>query len=137
MTVTFFGHRDAPQALRLSLKKIICDLIEKEGADLFYVGNHGNFDALARGILEELRSVYHTFRYVVVLAYLPTKEERFEYDTVYPETVAAAPPRFAIERRNRYMIAKSNAVITYIRYKGGAAKWGAVAKRKGLRIFEL
>ena len=38
MTVTFFGHRDCPEAIQPQLQHILEDLIA-DGADYFYVGN--------------------------------------------------------------------------------------------------
>ena len=46
MTVTFFGHRNTPDSIQPALKKTLIQLIEKEGAYTFYVGNEGNFDCM-------------------------------------------------------------------------------------------
>ena len=48
MTCTFFGHRYVPQKIEPTLRSTLIDLIENHGADLFYVGNHGDFDAMVR-----------------------------------------------------------------------------------------
>lgn len=45
---TFFGHRDCPESIRPLLRAAIVDLIEKHRVRLFYVGNEGNFDRMAR-----------------------------------------------------------------------------------------
>ena len=37
---TFFGHRDAPQTIRNSLKLVLIDLIENKNVTMFYVGNN-------------------------------------------------------------------------------------------------
>lgn len=47
LTVTFFGHRDAPQGIQLLLETVIIELIEKQDANLFYVGDKGCFDKTA------------------------------------------------------------------------------------------
>ena len=54
MTCTFFGHRCVPQKIEPTLRSTLIDLIENHGADLFYVGNHGEFDAMVRRTLREL-----------------------------------------------------------------------------------
>ena len=46
MTVTFFGHRNTPAYVKPLLKKVLTELIENHGADMFYVGNEGNFDGM-------------------------------------------------------------------------------------------
>ena len=53
MICTFFGHRDAPPKIKPALRQVLLDLIERQGVNQFYVGNHGNFDAMARSLLAE------------------------------------------------------------------------------------
>ena len=55
MIVTFFGHHDAPQNVRWHLCKVLINLIDTCGADLFYVGDKGNFDAMALSLPDELK----------------------------------------------------------------------------------
>lgn len=135
MTVTFFGHRDAPQEIRPHLRAVIAMLIE-QGADTFYVGNHGDFDAMVRAELDELKAKYPSIRYAVVLAYLP--HTPLLYDSVYPEGLENAPPRFAIDARNRWMLAQADAVVTYVcRSYGGAARCKRIAEQRGQRVIEI
>ena len=76
-TCTFFGHRDAPQSLRAPLKLKITQLIIQQGVDCFYVGNHGQFDAMALSVLQELAPIYPQIKYYVVYAYLPKEKTSF------------------------------------------------------------
>ena len=46
MTVTFFGHRRTPDSVKPLLKETLRELIEKDRADMFYVGNEGSFDCI-------------------------------------------------------------------------------------------
>lgn len=55
---TFFGHRDCPDTIKEKLREALTDLIEHHGVNLFYVGNQGNFDAIARSVLGELKKQY-------------------------------------------------------------------------------
>ena len=57
-TVTFFGHRDTPKETEPALRLTLIDLIENKNATVFYVGNHGNFDAMVRHQLEDLSKTY-------------------------------------------------------------------------------
>lgn len=42
------------------------------------------------------------------------------------------PPKFAISKRNRWMIEHSDIVVTYVKYHfGGAAQWKVLAEKKG------
>ena len=72
MVCTFFGHRDAPQTIRSSLKLVLSDLIENKNVNMFYVGNNGSFDSMVRGLLREFKKT-HNINYYVALAYIPQK----------------------------------------------------------------
>jgi hypothetical protein len=59
-------------------------------------------------------------------------------DTVFPEGLEKIPPRFAISKRNRWMIEHSDYVVTYVRHSfGGAAQFKALAEKKGKKAIEL
>lgn len=133
---TFFGHRDCPESIKPDLYRVIESLIA-EGVDTFYVGNHGRFDAYVRSVLRQLKTAYPHIDYAVVLAYLPAAGEDGS-DTIYPEGIEVGAPRFAIERRNRWMLRQADVVVSYVRYTwGGAYKFKAVAEKQGKRVIEL
>ena len=138
MICTFFGHSDAPEAVKPALKAAIIELIEKENVTGFYVGNHGNFDRMAISILSELEKT-RSIRFFVVLAYQPTeKESAYLAHTVLPDGIETAPPRFTINYRNRFMLENADFVITYVTHSwGGAAKYKQMAEKKQKRIIEL
>lgn len=136
MTCSFFGHGDAPSDIRGTLKDVLTDLIENHGADLFYVGNHGNFDKLATSVLGELGVVYPHIKYYVVLAYLPTKQN--SSPTVFPEGIENVPKRFAINFRNKWMIEQSELVVAYVnRSFGGAQQFVELARKKKKEIINI
>ena len=139
MICTFFGHRDAPPKIKPALRQVLLDLIERQGVQQFYVGNHGSFDAMVHSLLAELEQS-HGIRYEIVLAYLP-RENATLYDsdhTLLPEGIETVPPRFAIEYRNKWMIDHSDLVVTYVtRSFGGAAKFRNLAKKKGKIVIDL
>ncbi len=142
MTVCFFGHRDTPNDIKALLKETIIDLITNENATLFYVGNQGNFDRMAFKVLEELKEQYPHIRYYIVLAYLPLKSNSFNYDnfdlTIYPEGLEKVPPRFAISKRNFWLIEHSDTVVTYVTFSvGGAIQFKKAAERKGKKVLNL
>ena len=55
MVCTFFGHRNAPNEIKPILREKIIELIENKNANMFYVGNNGSFDYMAREILNPLQ----------------------------------------------------------------------------------
>ncbi len=141
MTVTFFGHRDVPASLQERLCGILTDLIENENADAFYVGSQGDFDGMVKRTLVELKQKYPQIRTAVVLAYLSNQSGGMcldGIDTLYPEGLETVPPRFAIIRRNRWMIRNSDTVIVYARYSfGNAFKLKSIARQQGKRVINL
>ncbi len=142
MTCTFFGHKDAGSEIEPKLIEIMVDLIENKGVTNFCVGNNGQFDYLVRKNLKLLKETYPHIDYSVVLAYLPQQKKEFDLmdysDTIFPDGLESVPPRFAIAKRNEWMIKTSDYVVTYVKYAvGGAAKFKSLAKAKGKTVIEI
>lgn len=99
---TFFGHRDAPSCIRPRLRSAIIHLTENCAVDRFYAGKQGTFDQMVYSVLSELRDAYPHIRFFIVLERLPENGDmQIDHrDTLYPEGMEYAPPRFAIFRRN-------------------------------------
>lgn len=134
---TFFGHRECRELDRNLLRGAIVRLIG-EGVDTFYVGNQGGFDAMVYGCLKKLREEYPHIQVCVVLAYLPTGKQEGEdmLDAMYPEI--EGHPKFAIARRNRWMIDRAEYCICYVTHTwGGAYKFMELARRRGLKFYNL
>lgn len=137
---TFFGHRDCPETIKPYLREVLVDLITNNGVDTFYVGNQGRFDAIVRSVLGELEQTYPEIHYAVVLAYLPGKKNEYDdfSDAILPEGIETVHPRYAIERRNRWLLQRADFVVTYITHSwGGAAKFAEKAKREGKTVINL
>lgn len=135
----FFGHRDTPSEIAEKLEKTVANLIENKQVHTFYVGSQGGFDAMAYSVLKKLKQKYQHINYSVVLAYLPTKKVRTDYfDTVYPDVLDGVPRRFAIDRRNRWLVDKADYVVAYVAYPfGGAAKFCALAEKRKKTVINL
>ena len=142
MICTFTGHRKINEEIKPLLKRILIDLIETRQVNLFYVGNHGAFDRLVRNTLIELKKIYSHIDYAVILAYPPGKRNEFdmkEYtDTLYPEGMEDVPLRFAIIKRNQWMIKQSDYVVAYVIHSfGGASKSIEYAEKLDKKIINL
>ena len=137
MTCTFFGHRDTPKETEPALRLTLIDLIENKNATVFYVGNHGNFDAMVRRQLEDLSKIY-PIKYYVVLAYMPSKKDEPDENSILPEGTETVPRRFAINYRNKWMLNKSDIVVTYVtRNFGGAWEFKQMAEKMNKTIIEI
>ena len=134
---TFFGHSSCCGLDKAVLRNAIEDLIEQGTTD-FLVGNHGQFDRMVFSCLQDLSKDHPEISYSVVLAYLPTDQETqvlYHGHTFYPEGQELGPARFAIERRNRYMISAADVCLCYVDHNwGGAYKFACLAKGRGLTV---
>lgn len=142
MVCTFFGHRNVTKEIENKLRKTIIDLIENKNVDTFYVGNHGNFDFLVRKNLEQLCSIYPQIKYFIVLAYLPKSNDflnkAYYSRTIYADGLENTPLKFAIIKRNRWMIDKSDYVVTCVQHNlSNASQFEELSKRKGKIVINI
>ena len=109
---------------------------------MFYVGQQGEYDRIVRSVLKELVSVYPDIEYAVVLERIPQKRDELDTcdysDTMLPEGIETVHPRFAISWRNKWMIKKSDYVVTYVTHSwGGAAQFSKMAERQKKTVINL
>ena len=139
-TACFFGHRDVTHDIRSKLQFIIEQLITEKQIYNFYVGHQGQFDSMVRSVLKELKVKYPHIRYTVVLAYMPDEhiKEVYGEDTLYPDGLETVPRRFAISKRNDWMIQHSGYAVCYVhKITGGAVKFREKARKKGLLVIGI
>lgn len=137
MVCTFFGHKNVPSSIKEDIYDAIINLT-KEGVREFYVGNNGNFDFWVQKVLWEISKV-ENITYSIILSRL---NENVISDnqkaSVFPEGFEKFLPRFAISKRNEWMLKKSNIVITYTKSRfSNCYKWIEKAEKRGLRIINL
>ena len=139
MVCTFFGHKDTLANIKADLKSSILRLIESHGVKTFYEGNNGNFDALVQRTLAEIEKERQDISFCVVLSYVgerPICAEQVK--TLLPEGQENALPRYAISKRNIWLINHSNFVIAYARHRySNSWKWLEKAKERGLQLINL
>ena len=119
------------------LTEIIKNLITEDGVSDFYFGHQGQFDSMVYSVLKELKAKYPQIRYTVVLAYMPNEhiKEVYGEDTLFPDGLETVPKRFAISKRNDWMILHSDIAVCYVwKVTGGAAKFRGKSEKKKLQI---
>ena len=137
--VTFCGHREfygnekEIEWLRDTIEKLIL-----RGADDFLLGGYGGFDNCAATIVWELKRRHPDIRSTLVLPYLDRAVDATKYDgTLYPP-LEKVPKRYAISKRNRYMVDEADIVVAYVNHDwGGAAETLAYAKRQKKEIISF
>lgn len=136
MVVTFCGHAEMTnrEPVRAWLFSVTQALIER-GATTFHLGGYGSFDALAAAVLRQQKEKFPDIELILVRAYLQGEMDGCGYDdSVYPP-LEAVPPRFAIAKRNQWMVQKSDVVVAYVTHDwGGAATTLRYAKGKKKEI---
>lgn len=145
MIVTFCGHSDAilTSDEEKRLKDVILSVLKETPDAVFYLGGYGNFDNLCNRMLKEIQKEFPNLKRVFVTPYLDPdrsvlKNAEGNYDEILYPFWDKIFPRSAIEKRNRWMIDKSDIVIGYIcRSYGGAAKTFDYALQKGKRSVSL
>ncbi len=138
MNCTFFGHRNAPYSIKGKLKETI-ESLAKDGYECFFVGNSGTFDLLVQSVLAELKNENKIKKYRIVLSYIDERAlGENQEETVFLEGQESVLPKFAISKRNEWMIKNSNVAVVYlVDATSNSAKWVERARRKSLKIINL
>lgn len=115
MRVTFCGHKEVydAEAVEHWLRQVCSDLIA-QGADEFLCGGYGRFDYLSATVLRDLKQQHPNIRLILVLPYLNSTILTDGYDeTIYPP-LESVPKKFAISRRNEWMVLESDIIVAYV-----------------------
>ncbi len=135
--VTFFGHRDFHENDKLRERFFdFLHIYDNSPVD-FYLGGYGKFDGFALRNCKAYQKTNPQARLVYVTPYLgETLDNHREYlqqhydEIVYPP-IEHVPLRFAISKRNEWMVEQADLVIAYVDcHYGGAYKALLHAKRK-------
>jgi len=139
MIVTFCGHGDIFYSNET--QKLLYSCIEElihNGANEFFLGGYGSFDILAAKTVHELKQKYSNISSVLIIPYINREYNLDLYDsTIYPP-LEKVPPRYAISKRNEWMVENADIIIAFTKYSfGGAVTTLNYAKRKKKRIIQL
>lgn len=106
------------------LNDAILTAIEDYGVKTFWCGGYGEFDSMAARAAHDLKTEYPDIEVILVRAYMPKNGEKLSDiydDSIYPESLETVPYRFAISRRNRWMVKNCDMAITYVNHTYGGA----------------
>jgi len=139
MIVTFCGHKDGYWNTDVDdrLLNVIRSLIN-EGANVFYLGGYGNFDSLAAKAVYALKQEFPNIQSIIVLPYLDRQFNEDLYDeSLYPP-LEDVPLRFAISKRNEWMVEQADVIVSGVTHDwGGAYSTLKFAKGKKKRIISV
>lgn len=112
------------EKIEIKLKYEVVNLIENEGVTTFYNGNKGAFDGLCAHCVNEIKKDYQFIKLYWILPYPILKEDKYSLnnfdETLYP-ALEKVSKRFAIVRRNEWVINNSDFLISYVRHSWGGA----------------
>ena len=148
MIITFAGHAFISSNNRVKeiVKEQIRNHVDASGNITCYLGGYGNFDEICACACRELKQEHYDIEVVYVSPYLSLQEQAKIkemqrsglYDaSIYPP-IEKTPPRFAISKRNEWMMTNADLIIAYVNHSyGGAYKSLQVAKRKNKKIINI
>ena len=136
MIITFCGHANVPDTGKV--REWLCNVLDQfvyEENVICYLGGYGGFDGLAAAVVRQKQKANAALQSVLVIPYLNRHYDESEYDfTLFPP-LEGVPPRYAILRRNEWMVAQADVVIAYVIHSwGGAAKTLEYAQAKKKKV---
>ena len=145
MIITFCGHSNClfSDDVKQQLKNILVGDIIKNPTCKFYLGGYGDFDVLCLRTLKDFKADFPEIELIFITPYLDKNYSKLElakyyYDDVIFPPIESVPRKFAILKRNEWMVKQADLVIAYVKYSwGGAAKALEYAKRKKKRIINF
>lgn len=152
MIVTFCGHRNVSDNAIITdrLTDAITNLFLEATTDnvpiSFYCGGYGEFDRLAENVIDRVRNNFPNTRCEKIFV-TPYITQSYQYrneqmkrrfnDIIYPP-IENVPYRYAIIRRNEWMIDSADIIIACVKYSwGGAARTLEYARRKRKNIIQI
>lgn len=146
MICTFCGHSKIADT-NLLYKKLVGEIrhLACLGVNEFYSGGYGDFDSLAVRAVHEVQAEFPNIQNTIVVPYITENHlSRYEYTlekynakTIYPFETKVLE-RFAISKRNEWMVDNSDYIISYVKRDwGGAFNTYQYARRKKKVFIDL
>jgi len=139
MIIAFCGHNNVSDIQKV--REWLCNVLDQfihEKNVIFYLGGYGGFDRLAASVVHQKQKINPSAQSVLIIPYLSRKYDESGYDyTLFPP-LESVPPRYAILKRNEWMVEQADVVIAYVTHGwGGAAKTleYAQAKKKAILLY--
>ena len=135
MIVAFFGHSKICEANK---DKILFNLFEHVSLNeevTFFLGGYGVFDNLALLACAEFKLKNKRSELCFVTLYLDNKYLKRKialgcYDRIIFPDLENVPKKYAVIRRNYWMVKKADFIVAYVKHSwGGAAKALEYAKK--------
>lgn len=130
------GNRHTPNSIKEQLAEVVEQHITEYGVTTFTVGRYGQFDNMVKEVLREAKKRHPYIKLYLLAPYaLDQSIEAPQYfdGTTYPEGLENVPKRYAIVQANRYMIQRSDYLISYCHHIGNTRNIVEYAQRREKR----
>lgn len=128
LIISFFGHSSYSYCEEDESR--LLELIEtvSKGSQIdFYLGGYGNFDSFAKRCAKRYQQKHTNAKVIFVTPYLSKwLDDRKDYiekeydEILYPE-LEHTPPKYAISKRNEWLVRQSDYVFVYVKTHFGGA----------------
>ena len=129
MIITFCGHGNISlnQNEIEKNKDFLIEIIKQFPDSEFFLGGYGYFDRLVFSLLKKIKRDFPCFKLIFISPYpdrsynkLKTATELYD-ETIYPplETI---PKKYAILKRNKWMVDNCDLLVAYVKYSWGGAE---------------
>ena len=148
MRISFVGHAQISwqEKIKEAVKEQLRANAKRGTAVTCYLGGRGDFDAICARACKELKEESLEIEAVYVTPYLGISEQARIREmqscglcdsSLYPP-IEGTPPKFAISKRNEWMVSNADLIIAYVAHDyGGAYQALQTARRRGKRIINL
>ena len=148
MVVAFFGHSFIEESERVfeCIKDAVSKIVDKGECVTFFCGGYGEFDQLCASACRLMKKRMPDCRIALVTPYIHESQQKKlcalvkngEYDEIIYPPIESVPPRYAIARRNQWMVTGADIVIAYVKHRfGGAHRAMEYAKGKNKQVINL
>ena len=148
MKIAFAGHAQisSQEKIKEAVKEQLRANAKRGTAVTCYLGGRGDFDAICARACKELKEERLKLEAVYVTPYLGISEQARIREmqscglcdgVLYPP-IESTPPKFAISKRNEWMMTNADLIIAYVAHGyGGAYQALRIAERKRKKIINL
>ena len=148
MVITFVGHRTLQSGEEIAerIKSTIKACVPNNENISFFCGGYGEFDIISAKVCHALKEELTSCEVILVTPYITESQQKKLndpqikrlYDAIVYPPLEGVPLRYAISRRNEWMVNEADLIISFVTHTfGGAYKTLEYARRRKKKIINL
>lgn len=137
-TCVLFSQSAFSPAMEPALEGLIRRAVVEFDAAIFLCGGYGAFDSCAARIVDRLQEEYPRIRLQLLLAHMPAQQTDGAMGVRLPDHLEQLPPRYALARRNSWLLEQGDILIVHIDTPRGAIyRHCCAARAQGKPVLNL